>query len=633
MSLLIVPLLGFIFSVCARKIGKVWGSSVPIIALVLSLILAIKKLTLVCFNGNIYIYQFNWVASTTLNLEFLFLLDYLSMIMTVLITLITLLVMIYSYGYLNEDPSLIRFMSYLAFFCFSMLTMVTAGNYVVFFIGWEGVGLASYLLISFWISRNEANQGALKAIILNRIGDVAFMLALGLMWSAFKSFDFKLLSTLYPEYIQNQISISILGYNIEITSLIALCLLIAAGAKSAQLFLHTWLPDAMEGPTPVSSLLHSATMVTAGVYLIIRSSFIFSVLPTISYIMSILGILTSIIAGLIGICQYDIKRIIAYSTCSQLGFMIFTAGLGHYSYALFHLITHAFFKCLLFLCSGAIIHGLSDEQDIRKMAKLAIFLPLTYMLMFIGTFALIGVPTLSGYYSKDLLFETTAIFPIQGNSIFVLATLSAFLTSMYSMRLIYRVFFSDHCCFFKPQYASINEAPFFMIIPMMILAVFAILFGNLFKDVLTGPMSSVFWGGSITLSIMSVLTEYENINPIQKILPSIAVYYGLFLGFFLYQTPQTTLWTSFYYSFHNLAKQKFYFDHLYNLIVATFTVAFGYIQYKLIDRGLLEIFGPSGFSGFIRSVAIQFRSIHNGFLIHYLLVILYFIIFFLLLGC
>jgi NADH-quinone oxidoreductase subunit L len=624
MILVILPLLGFLFSIFSRKLGKLWGSSLPITTVALSLLITTVMFKKICLEGTVYIYQFEWITIANLKLEFVFLLDYLSVIMSLLITLITLLVMIYSYGYLNEDPSLVRFQSFLGFFCFSMLMMVTAGNYVQFFIGWEGVGLASYLLISFWISRNDANRGALKAIIVNRIGDVAFMIALGLMWTGLKSFDFKILQTIYPEYIENQIGISILGYNIAITSLIAFFLLIAACAKSAQLFLHTWLPDAMEGPTPVSSLLHSATMVTAGVFLIIRSSFIFSVSPNISNILSIIGILTGIVAGLIGICQYDIKRIIAYSTCSQLGFMMFTAGLGHYSYAFFHLITHAFFKCLLFLCSGAIIHALGDEQDIRKMGKLASFLPLTYIIMLIGTFALIGFPTLSGYYSKDLLLETTAVLPIHGTFIFILALFSAFLTSMYSMRLIYYVFFNHQASFFKSQMSFITDAPLFMLIPMIILTLFAIAFGDFFKDILTGPLSSIFWADVIILPIMSVLTEHENLHPIIKLLPSIAVYYGLFFGFIFYQSPLTSLprfrfilptLTSFF-------RQKLYIDRIYNLLFANFVVFFGYIQYKLVDRGFLEILGPSGLSAFIKSFALSCRTtFHNGNLVQYLYIL------------
>jgi len=334
----LLPFLGFTLSFFSRFIGKKASINLSISSVFLCFLYCVYKGYWV-FTGKIFIYKWDWIILENMELNFKFLLDPLSISMSMLITFITTLVMIYSTKYLQYDQSLVRFIAFFCLFDVSMLLMATSGNYIQFFLGWEGVGLTSYLLISYWNTRTEANKGALKAIIVNRLGDVFFMFALALMWVFFKSFDYSTIFLLFSN--TNNINISFLNTYITGGNLIAFCLLIASFAKSAQFLLHTWLPDAMEGPTPVSSLLHSATMVTAGIYLIIRSSFIFSLTPNISFIMTIFGIITALVSGLIGLSQYDLKRIIAYSTCSQLGFMILACGLGYYNYALFHLITHA----------------------------------------------------------------------------------------------------------------------------------------------------------------------------------------------------------------------------------------------------------------------------------------------------
>ena len=365
MLLFLLPFLGFTLNFFSRFIGKKASIILSIGSVFLTFIYSLYT-SIEIFNGKIILYQWKWILIENLELKFSFLLDPLSISMSLLITFITFLVMVYSSKYLEEDPSITRFLAFFSLFDVCMLLMVTSGNYIQFFLGWEGVGLTSFLLISFWHTRNEANKGALKAIVINRIGDVFFMFSLGLMWIMFKSWDYSIIFLLYPEYIANKFLINIGPIHIPIETLLVICILIAASAKSAQFFLHTWLPDAMEGPTPVSSLLHSATMVTAGIFLIIRSSFLFTFNTTASNIMTLLGLTTALISALIGLSQYDLKRIIAYSTCSQLGFMTLACGLGYYTYALFHLFTHAGFKCLLFLCSGSIIHAVNDEQEDRK---------------------------------------------------------------------------------------------------------------------------------------------------------------------------------------------------------------------------------------------------------------------------
>jgi NADH:ubiquinone oxidoreductase subunit 5 (subunit L)/multisubunit Na+/H+ antiporter MnhA subunit len=376
----------------------------------------------------------------------------------------------------------------------------------------------------------------------------------------------------------------------------------------------------MEGPTPVSSLLHSATMVTAGIFLIIRTSFIFAQSPIASSILCILGTITALVSGLIGLNQYDLKRVIAYSTCSQLGFMMLATGLGYYSYAFFHLVTHAFFKCLLFLCSGSIIHALNDEQDLRKMGNLFHALPVTFTCMLIGSLALTGFPFLSGFYSKDLILETTYVTSTYGILIFFLGSFAAFLTSFYSIRSLYFVFFRPNTPIQKSKIQNIHEAPVLMLAPMIILSLFAIFSGFLFQGPLTGPIN--IWKNSIFFPIEASLCEHEYIPLLIKLIPTIFGILGLIIGYFFFST-------SFFYKFNlkfyyliNLTAQKFYFDNLYNLLIAKSIVTFGYVQYILFDRGYLELFGPLGLTSFVFRMR-KIVGLHNGFISHYL--ILFFI--------
>lgn len=615
----LLPFLGFILSFFARFIGKRASIILSISSVILCFFYTLY-LSVFIFGGKTYIYTWNWIILENLELNFKFLLDPLSITMSMVISFITTLVMIYSSKYLEEDPSIVRFIGLFALFDVCMLLMVTSGNYVQFFLGWEGVGLISYLLISFWHTRTEANKGALKAVVVNRIGDVFFMFALALMWVLFKSFDYSVIFLLYEEYAKT-IQITLLNNSINIGNLLALCILIASFAKSAQFLLSVWLPDAMEGPTPVSSLLHSATMVTAGIYLIIRSSFIFAITPEISIIMTIFGILTALISGLIGMSQFDLKRIIAYSTCSQLGFMVLACGLGYYNYAFFHLITHAFFKCLLFLCAGSVIHAINDEQDIRKMGKLFYALPITFTSMFIGTLALGGFPFLAGYYSKDLILETAYTSSYMGFFIYLTASIAAFLTSFYSIRALYFVFFGKESALSKNSISHIHESSIQMTGPMIILTILAIISGYFLKDIFTGPLGLLSWGSSINLPFFASLTDHEYIPLIIKLTPTVLGICGLIVSYFFFNTSKFYIFLLIYNSFINLTIQKFYIDHIYNILIAKTTVLFGYIQYIIFDRGYLEKFGPFGLIElilyFIKSLNLQ-----TGFIIHYLLLII-----------
>lgn len=620
MIIVFLPFLSFLLSFFARHLGKTNAVILNIGGVGLAFINALIMFKKVCLDGTTYLYQFDWIDINTLNLKFTFLFDPLTAVMSLLITFITLLVMIYSYGYLNEDPSLVKFLSYLNFFAFTMLTLVTAGNYVQLFIGWEGVGLASYFLISFWNTRNEATKGGLKAVIINRIGDLFFMFALALMWTLFKSFDFALTSHITTSMTEENVTIYFGDYSISLLTLLGVCLFIAACAKSAQLFFHTWLPDAMEGPTPVSSLLHSATMVTAGVFLIIRSSFIFAALPNISLIMTCLGVLTGIVSGLTGLTQYDLKKIIAYSTCSQLGFMIATCGLGHYNFALFHLVTHAFFKCSLFLCSGSIIHAVGDEQDLRKMGALYNYLPITCIFMGIGNLALCGFPFLGGYYSKDVLLETAFVTDILGFSVFLLLSVAAFLTSFYSFRAFYFTFFGQSN-FSKGVQEKLHEAPMSMLIPMALLTILSIFSGFLFQEFFTGPSGLILFYDSISTSLSSSLFEFETELGTYKMLPTIFSLCGIIFSYLIFCTNIFYSKTLFFYILFNLFSQKFYFDHFNNIFLGLTALTFAYnIAYKLLDRGILE--ASHWFAKIIKSFSVAFAKISLGYIPHYIIILI-----------
>jgi len=626
MLIILLPLLGFILSFFAKYIGKTAATWLSIVSVGLAWLYAMITALLIFGKNLIFVYTIDWLIIENLQLQFKILLDPLSIAMSLLITFITLLVMLYSKGYLKNDPSLVRFLAYFSLFDINMLIMATSGNYVQFFIGWEGVGLTSYLLISFWHARNEANKGALKAIVVNRIGDIFFMFALALMWLNFKSFDFTIIFALFPETINNHI---INDFEISNTTMLSLCLVIAACAKSAQFFLHTWLPDAMEGPTPVSSLLHSATMVTAGIFLVIRSSHILSLTPCVSAIMAVIGALTALTSGLMGLMQNDLKRIIAYSTCSQLGFMTMACGLGYYTYAFFHLITHAFFKCLLFLCSGSIIHALNDEQDIRKMGNMFYFIPVTFSCMTIGTLALTGFPFLAGYYSKDLILETAFASASGGIVIYSIATLTAFLTSFYSARLLYLVFFRKTSPITKNNISNIHEAPAFMLIPMITLATLSLLSGYILQPAFTGPLG--VFSNAVASPLTISLAEHEYIHISIKLLPTTFGLLGLALGYIYFSSDRVFTLLLQNYMGANLAHQKFYIDLIYNQLLARNTVKIAYLQYTNIDRGLLETLGPYGLGRVVLNLK-QFDKLDTAFIPHYIILFVIIILIGMLLG-
>ena len=437
------------------------------------------------YTNNLNI--FTWINSGTLNVSWSIDIDALSSVMLVVVTLVSSLVHIYSIGYMSDDPHKQRFMSYLSLFTFSMLMLVTSDNFLQLFFGWEGVGLCSYFLIGFWFRKESANAAAIKAFVVNRVGDFGFALGIFLIFYLFGTVNYDEVFELVPSILNKDLSF--LGINVNAINLICVLLFVGAMGKSAQIFLHTWLPDAMEGPTPVSALIHAATMVTAGVFLVVRCSPIFEYSPLALNLVTIIGMSTAFFAATIALVQDDIKKIIAYSTCSQLGYMFFAAGVGAYNVAMFHLFTHAFFKALLFLGSGSVIHSFKNEQNINAMGGVWKKLPYTWALMVIGTLALTGFPFLSGFYSKDAIIEFAYL---SGSSTGYFAAgigiFTAFLTSIYSWRLLFKTFHGNYNNK-SIAISSMHESPLIMTIPLIILAIGAIFSGILFKDLFIGVES------------------------------------------------------------------------------------------------------------------------------------------------
>jgi NADH-quinone oxidoreductase subunit L len=432
-----------------------------------------------------------WMSVGGLEVPWALRYDTLSAVMVMMITFISTLIHLYSVGYMSHDATIPRFFAYLSLFTFMMLMLVTADNLVQLFFGWEGVGLASYLLIGYWYEKDSACAAAIKAFVVNRVGDVFFMLGLALTFLTFGSIEFGVIFAAVPQHAND----SFLGVNS--LELIAVLLFLGACGKSAQIGLHTWLPDAMEGPTPVSALIHAATMVTAGVFLVCRMSPVFEYAPTALAIVTVVGATTALFAATIGCVQNDIKRVIAYSTCSQLGYMFFAAGVGAYQVAMFHLFTHAFFKALLFLGAGSVIHAMSGEQDIRRMGGIWTKIPVTYAVMWVGSLALAGIPFFAGYYSKDAILEAAyAAHSAVGMYAFACGLIAAFLTAFYSWRLLILTFHGAPRAD-QHRMEHVHESPLVMLIPLLVLAAGAIGTGYLFYPLFIGEAEHAFWHGSV----------------------------------------------------------------------------------------------------------------------------------------
>ena len=570
------------------------------------------------YTNNLNI--FTWINSGTLNVSWSIDIDALSSVMLVVVTLVSSLVHIYSIGYMSDDPHKQRFMSYLSLFTFSMLMLVTSDNFLQLFFGWEGVGLCSYFLIGFWFRKESANAAAIKAFVVNRVGDFGFALGIFLIFYLFGTVNYDEVFELVPSILNKDLSF--LGINVNAINLICVLLFIGAMGKSAQIFLHTWLPDAMEGPTPVSALIHAATMVTAGVFLVVRCSPIFEYSPLALNLVTIIGMSTAFFAATIALVQDDIKKIIAYSTCSQLGYMFFAAGVGAYNVAMFHLFTHAFFKALLFLGSGSVIHSFKNEQNINAMGGVWKKLPYTWTLMVIGTLALTGFPFLSGFYSKDAIIEFAYL---SGSSTGYFAAgigiFTAFLTSIYSWRLLFKTFHGNYNNKSIDR-SSMHESPLIMTIPLIILAIGAIFSGILFKDLFIGVESSEnFWKDSIfflePLSNDHPPLWFIVFTPILVILSIPTAYY-----FFIINKKFTNEIVKGNLPLYDFLKNKWYFDEIYEYLFVRPSKKIGLYFWKKIDLRFIDRFGPDGISSLIKIISSITVKFQNGFIYHYAFVML-----------
>jgi NADH-ubiquinone oxidoreductase chain 5 len=609
-----------------RYLGFIGSAFITTSCLLVSFFLSLLAFYEVAFcESSVYIKLTTWISSGVLHINWGFMFDSLTVCMCIIVTFISSLVHIYSIEYMSYDPHLPRFMSYLSLFTFFMLILITADNYVQMFVGWEGVGLASYLLINFWYTRIQANKAAIKAMIINRIGDFCLLIGILLIFINYKTIDYASIAILTP--LIKEKTVSFLNFDFHLLSIIGVFLFLGAVGKSAQLGLHTWLPDAMEGPTPVSALIHAATMVTAGVFLLARSSFIYEYVNNILDIITLFGALTCFFAATIGLVQNDMKRVIAYSTCSQLGYMVFACGLSNYTVGFFHLSNHAFFKALLFLGAGSVIHAVNDEQDMRKMGGLKNLIPFTYSMTVIGSLALIGFPFLTGFYSKDLVLEVAyGKYSSLGYLSYCLGTFGAFCTAFYSMRLLYLTFLSKPTGH-KKIIVHAQDSGVFICFVLGCLAITSIFIGYFTKDMLVG-IGTPFFGASVFVNLNNFnVFDAEFINAFYKTLPVNLSLIGFFSALLVYIFKANILFkikTSFIgKKLYNFLNRKWFFDKIYNEFFSQFFFKFGYsVSYKFIDRGIFEMLGPTGLSVVALKISSNLHKMQSGFIYHYTLTIL-----------
>ena len=625
--LVFAPLIGAISAgLFGRFLGSKGSQIVTVSCLTLSCVLSWYSFMEVGIAGNtVYIDLFTWVDSEMLHASWGFMFDSLTVIMLITVTSVSSMVHLYSIGYMGEDPHVSRFMAYLSLFTFFMLMLVTADNFVQMFLGWEGVGLCSYLLISFWYTRIQANKSAIKAMVVNRVGDFGLSLGMCAIFLIFNAIDYSTVFAVAPSIAGSTWNI----FGIEIEKLTVVCLLLFVGAvgKSAQIGLHTWLPDAMEGPTPVSALIHAATMVTAGIFLIARCSPLFEYAPTALVVVTFMGAMTAFFAASTGLVQNDLKRVIAYSTCSQLGYMAFACGLSNYSVGIFHLMNHGFFKALLFLSAGAVIHAISDEQDMRRMGGLVQLIPFTYCMMLIGSLALMGFPFLTGFYSKDIIIEVAyAKYSISGHFAHWFGCISAFFTAFYSFRLVYLTFLARPNGI-KSVIGHAHEVPLTMGIPLILLSFGSIFWGYLTREMIIG-LGTDFWQHSIfVLPQNNLFIESEFIPSYIKLVPTVLSFAGAILAIILNHYYASFLYnvclTPFGLKLYAFLNKKWYFDKLYNEYLNKPLVSFGYfVSFKTIDKGIVEMVGPYGFVSNFSYLAKRISKFQTGYIYHYAFIML-----------
>jgi NADH-ubiquinone oxidoreductase chain 5 len=634
-SLILLPIISSIITgFLGRKIGKKGGQFISTSSIFITMLLSLIIFLEVGGNSiSVYFNMFRWVDSEILYILWSFNFDSLTISMLIPVLIVSFLVHLYSIGYMETDPHNQRFFSYLNLFTFMMIILVTSNNLLVMFVGWEGVGVCSYLLVNFWYTRIAANQSSISAFLTNRVGDCFLTIGIFIVILSFGSLNYSIIFSI------------VTYFNDNIIMLIGICLLIGAMAKSSQLGLHVWLPMAMEGPTPVSALIHAATMVTAGVYLLIRTSNLIEYNSTVLILCLWLGGLTTMTSSLIGFFQQDIKKIIAYSTMSQLGMMVIAIGLSCYNTALFHLINHAFYKALLFLGAGSVIHAIYDNQDLRKYGGLKSYLPLTYSVMLIASLSLIALPFMTGFYSKDLILESAyGKFLLSSMFIYSVAIIAAVFTTLYSIKILYLSFFCNPNGLLI-DYNKIHESNFYMSIPLIILSVFSIIFGFFTKEIYIGLGSDFFFDNSIYIHpINEIMIDTENIVPVKvKIFPFFLsiIFFVLYiiiinilkifdLAFFkffikyiikIYINAISVFNVLVYYVFSFL-NQRALFEFYYNQFVSQTILNLGGQTTKFIDKGSVEYLGPYGLEVGLLYLSNKLSKLDTGLITYYALYIM-----------
>ncbi|WP_046863350.1 NADH-quinone oxidoreductase subunit L [Microvirga massiliensis] len=657
-AIVFLPLVGFLIAgLFGRLIGSRPSEIVTTALLAVSAVLSWVALFQVGFGtGATRIQVAQWFASGDLVVDWAFRIDTLTAVMLVVVNTVSALVHLYSMGYMHEDPHRPRFFAYLSLFTFAMLMLVTADNLVQMFFGWEGVGLASYLLIGFWYQKDSANAAAIKAFVVNRVGDFGFLLGIFLLFFLFGSVSFDQIFPRAGEFADR--SFVFLGIQWHALTLTCLFLFMGAMGKSAQFLLHTWLPDAMEGPTPVSALIHAATMVTAGVFMVARMSPVFEYAPAALSVVTVIGATTAFFAATVGLVQNDIKRVIAYSTCSQLGYMFVALGVGAYGAGIFHLFTHAFFKALLFLGAGSVIHAMHHEQDMRNMGGLRRYIPFTAAMMAIGTLALTGFPFTAGYYSKDAIVEAAYASQRPGAVYaFLAVVVAALMTSFYSWRLFFMTFedparwggTAAHAA--PPDHEGVehderghdveptghsplehghghhtpHESPLVMLIPLAVLAAGAILAGILFYEPFVGHEYGEFWKGALfTRPENTILEDMHHVPALVVWLPTIMMLLGFGLAYWMYQVDRRkpAELAAQHPMLYRFLLNKWYFDELYDLVFVRGANRLGRFLWRTGDQRVIDGLGPDGISARVLDVTRGVVRLQSGYLYHYAFAIL-----------
>lgn len=620
-AIVFLPLIGFLIAgLLGRKIGARGSELITTTLVVLAALLSWIAFFKVGFSSDkaIIVPVLDWIHSGTMVIDWSLRIDTLTAVMLIVVNSVSALVHLYSIGYMHEDPARPRFFAYLSLFTFAMLTLVTANNLVQMFFGWEGVGLASYLLIGFWYQKPSACAAAMKAFIVNRVGDFGFMLGIFGIFVLFGTVSFPEIFAAAPDKAAARLTF--LGTEWHALTIICLLLFVGAMGKSAQFLLHTWLPDAMEGPTPVSALIHAATMVTAGVFMVSRMSPLFEFAPDALVVVTIIGAITAFFAATVGLVQNDIKRVIAYSTCSQLGYMFVALGVGAYSAGVFHLFTHAFFKALLFLGAGSVIHAMHHEQDMRKMGGLRKEIPLTFWAMIIGTIALTGFPMTAGYYSKDAIIEAAfATHTGIGEMAYWALVVAAFFTSFYSWRLIFMTFFG------KPRASAevmkhCHESPKVMTIPLILLSIGALFAGMAFAPAFIGDGFDAFWKGALFIGEgNTILKDLHHVPSLVKFSPAISMVLGFALAWYFYiKAPDAPKrWAQEHEALYQFLLNKWYIDEVYDVLLVRPAKWLGTFLWKKGDGWFIDGFGPNGVAARVLDVTNRVVRLQTGYLYHY----------------